>query len=999
MKKRTIRLCALVLIMTLITSLSAPICTNAQQSVQNTPALYDGKTFVKTEDENGIHFYGVTGDVPVEESDIPKNIKTVSCKEDYYALNQNSNDKKSIASIGVSAPPAFVDNSTSKYFPQIGNQGQLGSCTFFAQIYYQFTYMMNRDMDITTTPENTFSPQWAYNVVAGTDNLIGPYYDCFSFMQKQGNVFLSQVPYTLDTTSYSPSEEIWRTSINYRIKDFYKIDNVGTKDKMITSADDEDLIPIKTALANGEVLTYSTHINSWKNVELKTNPQAPENDKYIGEYAVVAEIGSEGGHRMTIVGYNDNLWVDINENNRVDQGEMGALKVANSWGDEYANKGFIWIAYDALNETSCVEGTNFPANRNEIMGEIAGINVLKHKTDSTLYLKYTLNTADRTQVRLTLVAEKDGTIYSRNAYSNEYSGEKIAYDGSNTATDATMIQLLSSVVPQITSENLSDYSFSLILKDETDDDKPLTVKNCEIVDESTNRIYKPQNVYPFTLNGSEKTIEFTQSSLNHAVVYYRGYDAPTINYKVGNSDFMSANGVALEANTERRGYTHKYVIDLKSNDSATLYFTDGNDKIDNNNGKYFTATKGLNYFVTENVGKPFVMNFHKNFEGEIDVDECATFDVEASGGYDPYLYSYTVTQLETGEEVTENFDTRSYLNYYFRKAGDYKITVKVKDFSDTVYSDSMVVTIKDLPFEFDTMYTNKKTHLVGDEMTITAVTKHEKIKYTGRPENLYQFTVKDENGNVCFTNEKSANQYNLNVRFCTVIQPYTPKEAGNYTVTVSSTDANNQYAEMTTQFVVKDKHFGDSNSDGDVNIMDATTIQYYLANVFTDEDVNLETADCDSTNDVNIMDATYIQLYLAKKDNCGNTGKIIQYIPPTEPVTEKPTDTPTEKPTDPPATKNTVTFTNSLKWSGTIYCYYWSDENTAMTSWPGAQMTNSGTNDFGETLYTFDVPDNTKYIIFNNSSVQTVDISYPGGEIRYYPLNTKTGNGYNVETW
>ena len=70
-----------------------------------------------------------------------------------------------------------------------------------------------------------------------------------------------------------------------------------------------------------------------------------------------------------------------------------------------------------------------------------------------------------------------------------------------------------------------------------------------------------------------------------------------------------------------------------------------------------------------------------------------------------------------------------------------------------------------------------------------------------------------------------------------------------------------------------------------------------------------------------------------------------------------------------------------------------------MTSWPGKAMTNIGLNDYSESLYTFELPKEATYIIFSNGSNQTVDISYNGGEIKYYALNTKTGNGYNVATW
>lgn len=57
---------------------------------------------------------------------------------------------------------------------------------------------------------------------------------------------------------------------------------------------------------------------------------------------------------MTIVGYNDDIWIDINNNGIVDNGEKVALKIANSLGKGYRNDGFIWLAYDAINKKSSV---------------------------------------------------------------------------------------------------------------------------------------------------------------------------------------------------------------------------------------------------------------------------------------------------------------------------------------------------------------------------------------------------------------------------------------------------------------------------------------------------------------------------------------------------------------------------------------------------------------------------------------------------------------------
>ncbi len=988
------RLCAVVLILTIILSAISPMYVGAESTTKsNDIRIPDSKTFVRKQDGDYIRYYGYTGDQTTSD-DIDEDVTVVDSQDDYYSLFENSKANKDIAATSASTLPTSVDNSTSKFFPAIGDQGGLGSCTFWAQVYYQFTYMMNREMNVTTTADNTFSPQWAYNVVAGPNEMIGPYYDTFSFLRKQGAVFQSQVPYTGDPTSFSPTADVWETSINYRLKDYYKLDDIGTSENPITSPDDSDLTAIKTALANGELLTCSTYIYSWGITKLKTNSAAPENNKFAGQEVVVSPNGKDGAHRITIVGYNDNIWSDINENNRVDSGEMGAIKIANSWGDKWSNNGYIWIAYDAINETSCVENSPYTEKRPHIIGEVAGISVMKKGEDAQLYLRYTLNTADRTQVKLYLTAEKDGTIFEREVVSNETSGPKIAYDGSSNATDATMVSLLSNSVPGITSENFADYSFSVRFVDENNDSNPLIVKNAEIVDKNLNKVYKVNNVFPFTLDGSEKTVEYTKSDINHAVIYYRGYDTPSINYKLTNLEFLSTP-VLMEKNLERRGYLYKYIIDLKDKSEAKLYFTDSAGIKDDNSGAYFTAKKGLNYYVTENIADPIKVKLTNEFDSFTDVNNLGSFSVQTSGGYAPYLYKYTLKNLDTGKEEVVDYSEMDTNGFYFREEGKYRMTVDVKDFADEVVSTYMDVEVKDLPFEFESLYSDSLTNVVGNEITFTAKTKYEKIRYTGKVNNEYTFEIKDSSNNTVFKNTKKGEKCNMNLRYTETTQKYTPHKTGVYTITVSSTDQNNEYAEMSYTFKVVDKTIGDTDASGDITVMDATNVQRYLVNLVEEPAICLELSDCDKSELVNIMDATYIQRYLAHADKTAFVGETIEYIPPTEVPTEKPTEKPTQA-----VNTNKVTFTNSFNWSGTIYCYYWSDENTAMTNWPGVAMKNAGTNEFSETLYTFDVPSGATYLIFTNGSAQTTDITYNGGEMRYYPISTTDSSGHNlVETW
>ena len=92
-----------------------------------------------------------------------------------------------------------------------------------------------------------------------------------------------------------------------------------------------------------------------------------------------------------------------------------------------------------------------------------------------------------------------------------------------------------------------------------------------------------------------------------------------------------------------------------------------------------------------------------------------------------------------------------------------------------------------------------------------------------------------------------------------------------------------------------------------------------------------------------------------------------------------------------------MTFTNNYNWSN-VYCYYWSDSNTDMTSWPGTAMTYSSTNDYGQKIYTLDIPSEATYVIFGDgSSNQTVDILITGSA-RYY-ISGGSGKYCTASTW
>ena len=995
MKKSTFTFISLLLIITVAFSSFAMFSSTAEE-IKEEYVFSEETPFIRYEDSEGIRYKGPVGNISTQ-SDIPQTIAEASEAQETAV---NVRDKSELAAVGGSTPlPDSVDLGSSKYFPPIGNQGGLGSCATFSTTYYQLSYEMNRKLDRVATLENTRSPQLVYNLMSaeGLDGTLAD--ENYKFLMLHGAPSMALLPYSdADHLSWHATEEIWIDAMDARVEDFYSFEEIGTEDTQITSADDEDLYEVKAALASGQVLIYSTCIYSWVGTTISAHPDAPENAKFEGEEIIKYQDGANGGHSMTLVGYNDNIWVDQNSNGNVDEGEMGALKIANSWGDGYANDGFCWVAYDALNKVTSVDG-GYSGYRERAIDYIKSITVKPAYEGSKIYVRFTLNTTDRSQMEVYFNAEHNGIVETKKflagaLYKNV--GNDCGFDGTKEATDGTFCFALDNVSPELCEENFENYSFSATFVDLTKDSIALEVKKLEIVNEYTGEVYTADNA-PLRVDGEKVTVDINKATTDDKIIYYVGFDKPILNYKIGNSEFTS---VKMEYTEDRLGHNYRYVIEDAPED-ITLYFTDENGAVDNNGGKNFVASDRLNFYRTIDAREPLKVTGFEFANGTPDIGKRSYFTPLVSGGVEPYVFQYTLENLETGEVKQYAFDSDTDKSHAFYKEGKFRFTVEVRDQTGDIDAYVETLEVVDLPFMFSSLTASGykgESLFVGDEVEFYAVTDFEDIISRGPFHSKYEFVVKDADGKVCYTETVESRSYHMGDCKSYVYLYWTPEKKGDYTVAVSSTDDNKEYAEKTIEFTVLDKFYGDANGDGEVNVKDATAIQKSLSGIELQGAFRRDLADCDVNDVLSIKDATCIRKYLANIPNAGKAGSL---------VTASPSDTqPDTKPVTPPVTepkpvgKNTVTFTNSINWSGTVSCYYWSDSNKTMTTWPGKAMTNSGTNTFGETLYTFEVPQGATYIIFTNGSSQTVDISYSGGEMKFYPLSETDSSGhYKVANW
>ncbi len=240
-----------------------------------------------------------------------------------------------------------IDLSTSDYFPEIGSQGGIGSCTAWASTYYQFTYEANKLNQIITTDNNTYSPTWTYNLINNGVDSGSSIYSAYDVLTRQGALKLVDCPYNSSnySLSWSTDTEAMIEALSTRVSHYDDLTITANSSSKITSYVDTQLREIKQYLCAGKVLTVSVSsgggLSNWS-VKNTTN----------GEKAVYRASLGNSGHALTIVGYDNSIRCDVNGNGTIEASEQGAFKVANSWGDDWYNGGYVWVMYDALNLVS-----------------------------------------------------------------------------------------------------------------------------------------------------------------------------------------------------------------------------------------------------------------------------------------------------------------------------------------------------------------------------------------------------------------------------------------------------------------------------------------------------------------------------------------------------------------------------------------------------------------------------------------------------------------------
>ena len=246
--------------------------------------------------------------------------------------------------------PPYVYNGEDKYFPPIFNQDG-GSCGSAAGVGYQSTHEINsyRDAD-ASLPENQYPSHFTWlmayqtSTTEGMAKAIGipnvPTYGGRTYSRLFG-------PQTHDDPDYGWMQgyDKWFSAMWNRSAYDFSLPPTNTpegrqalKEWLYNHCGDETMHG--GGVAGIGVAAYGT----WAAIP----SSAANRDAGVVGKKYVKAWGDTFNHALTVCGYDDRIEFDLDGDGNVgevDEDEVGAWVIANSWGDGWENKGFIYCPY------------------------------------------------------------------------------------------------------------------------------------------------------------------------------------------------------------------------------------------------------------------------------------------------------------------------------------------------------------------------------------------------------------------------------------------------------------------------------------------------------------------------------------------------------------------------------------------------------------------------------------------------------------------------------
>ncbi|MBK7213226.1 MAG: DUF4384 domain-containing protein [Bacteroidales bacterium] len=215
--------------------------------------------------------------------------------------------------------------SLEQFCPTPGDQGDHGTCVAFANGYGIATILYAKTHEITNKSiidKYVFSPSYLYDLIKDSTDLNCQYGSdpiiAVLTLMNMGTPFIKTVPYSCDVRF---STDAVAEALKYTIKDASILFAPGEYEK--TSEEMIDMT--KKAILEGTPVSGGFHLpESFFKIQ---------SDVWISDPNEADKSWKHNGHAMAVVGFDDNK-------------AGGAFRILNSWGTNWADKGYVWMRYE-----------------------------------------------------------------------------------------------------------------------------------------------------------------------------------------------------------------------------------------------------------------------------------------------------------------------------------------------------------------------------------------------------------------------------------------------------------------------------------------------------------------------------------------------------------------------------------------------------------------------------------------------------------------------------
>ncbi|HEY3331451.1 MAG TPA: C1 family peptidase [Capsulimonadaceae bacterium] len=210
----------------------------------------------------------------------------------------------------------------TEYLPPIANQGETSSCVGWSTAYYCFTYSIGKIRGFTkdelNNPKYMFSPNYIWDQYNRGKPENGMHiFQAMDVLAKQGCCSLNEMPWD-ETGQAQPTQTAMTRAALFKARQTVSLFVGPPNDPM-------DPEKLKTVL-------WETKMPVVLGIMVYDDLGGIPNDPNF-VYSPGPGAKPQGGHAVCIVGYDD---------------DKHAFRMVNSWGSDWGDNGFVWLAEDFL---------------------------------------------------------------------------------------------------------------------------------------------------------------------------------------------------------------------------------------------------------------------------------------------------------------------------------------------------------------------------------------------------------------------------------------------------------------------------------------------------------------------------------------------------------------------------------------------------------------------------------------------------------------------------